>query len=210
VVLALTGLVLTFGKFVLLPVIGYTLFGWLANLAKNMHNFVGPILVVSLPVFIVMYVRDNVPKLHDLTWLVRMGGLVTKSGGEAPSGRFNAGEKIVFWLLVCLISIVLAVSGLVLNFPNFDQTRAAMQLSNTVHLVAAMIGIALACGHIYLGTVGMRGAFEAMRYGYVDEAWAREHHALWYEEVRSGKARQRFADPNEEVPAEVRAVSQNR
>jgi formate dehydrogenase subunit gamma len=208
VILAVSGLILTFGKYLLLPVIGYTLFGWLANLAKNLHNFVGPVFGVALLLFIVLFVRDNLPRAYDLKWLAKFGGMLDKSGGHVPSGRFNAGEKALFWLLVCVLSVVLVLSGLWLNFPNFDQTRATMQTANTIHLAAAMLGIAMACFHIYLGTVGMRGAFEAMRYGYVDETWAREHHEIWYEEVKAGKARQSFAEPQAEVPAPVRAATQ--
>ncbi len=82
---------------------------------------------------------------------------------------------------------MLVVTGYILNFPNFDQTRETMQLANIVHLVAALRGIAMACLHIYMGTVGMKGALDAMRYGYVDETWAKEHHGLWYDDVMSGK-----------------------
>lgn len=206
-ILGLTGLVVTFGKYILLPVIGYTLFSWFATLAKSVHNFVGPVFLVSLPVFIVVYIRDNFPSAADIKWLVKLGGML--SGEEVPSGRFNAGEKGYFWFVVCIVSVVLAVTGAVLDFPNFDQTRATMQLVNMVHLSAAMIGISLAAFHIYLGTVGVKGAYEAMRYGYVDETWAKEHHALWYEEVKSGKAREPFEQPPVEAAQRVQAASQH-
>jgi formate dehydrogenase subunit gamma len=208
VVLGLTGLVLTFGKYVLLPVIGYTLFGWLASVSKNLHNFIAPVFIVALPMFIGLFVRDNLPRAHDVAWLAKFGGMLDKSGGHVPSGRFNAGEKGLFWALVCVLSLVLIGSGVFLLFPNFEQTRSTMQLANVVHMIAAMLGIAMACGHVYLGTIGMRGAFEAMRYGYVDETWAKEHHELWYEDVKAGRARQGFADPQAEVPAPVRAAVQ--
>ncbi|MCL4747637.1 MAG: formate dehydrogenase subunit gamma [Burkholderiaceae bacterium] len=188
VVLGLTGLLLTFGKFLVLPVVGYTLFGWLASVAKNLHNFVAPVFLVSIPVFIVIFVRDNLPKAYDFKWLAAFGGLFGR-GSHPPSGRFNGGEKLLFWGLVCLLSIVLIVSGLVMLFPNFEQTRQQMQLANTVHLITAMLGIAMALGHIYLGTIGQVGAYQAMRDGHVDETWAKEHHPLWYDDVKSGRAR---------------------
>jgi formate dehydrogenase subunit gamma len=188
VVLALTGLVVTFGKAVLLPLIGYTLFSWLATVSKSLHNFVGPLFTVTLPVFIVLFVRDNLPAAHDGQWIAKFGGMLDRAGGtHVPSGKFNAGEKALFWLLVCVLSVVLVVTGLILDFPNFDQTRGTMQLTNIIHMAAALIAIAMACFHIYLGTIGMRGAYEAMRYGYVDEAWAKEHHEYWYNDVASGK-----------------------
>jgi formate dehydrogenase subunit gamma len=202
VILGLTGLVLTFGKHILLPVIGYTLFAWLANLSKNLHNFVGPIFSVALPVFIVMFIRDNLPRAYDVQWVAKFGGMLDKKGGHVPSGRFNAGEKALFWILVVILSLILVVTGYILNFPNFDQTRSTMQTANVIHMIAGLLGIAMACFHVYLGTIGMRGAYQAMRTGYVDEAWAKEHHEYWYEEVKGGRSRQKYAD---DVPAETRS-----
>jgi formate dehydrogenase subunit gamma len=202
VILAITGLIITFGKYVLLPVLGYTLFSWIAVLAKNLHNFTAPLFLLSLPVFIVLFIRDNLPRLYDVQWLVKFGGMLSKSAEHIPSGRFNAGEKALFWGLVCFFSVVLCISGVVLLFPNFEQGRSAMQWANATHLACALLAIAMACFHVYLGTIGMKGAYDAMRTGYVDEAWAKEHHQIWYEEVKSGKSRQRAVD---QVPADVRA-----
>jgi formate dehydrogenase subunit gamma len=200
VVMALTGIVLTFGKYLLLPVLGYTIFAWLANLAKNVHNFIAPVFIVSVPIFIVMFFRDNLPSARDLAWLKSGGGLLA---GEAPaSGRFNAGEKLQYWGMVVFLGLILIATGLVLLFPNFDQSRATMQLANVLHIAAAILAMAMAIGHIFMGAVYTKGAYEAMRYGYVDETWAKEHHALWYEEVKAGKSAQRFA---EDVPAETAA-----
>ena len=188
VALALSGLVLTFGKAVLLPLIGPTLFSWLAILAKNLHNFTGPLFSVALLIFIVLFVRDNLPRAHDVQWIVKFGGMLDRSGKtHVPSGKFNAGEKALFWGLVVVLCVVLSVTGYILNFPNFNQTRATMQIANVVHMSAALLAIAMACFHIYLGTVGMAGALDAMRTGYVDETWAREHHEYWYNDVKSRK-----------------------
>src|SRR6266849_6879083 len=185
VVLGISGLVMMVGKYVLLPVIGYTLFAWLAQLSKHLHNFAGPVFVVSLLMFIVMFVKDNLPRLYDIGWLVKAGGMI--SGNHVPSGRFNAGEKLWFWGGVVVLSLIVSASGLVLDFPNFDQVRAVMIEANLVHAVAAGAVVAISLGHIYLGTIGLDGAYEAMRNGYVDETWAREHHEYWYNDVKSGK-----------------------
>jgi formate dehydrogenase subunit gamma len=184
-ILGVTGLVMMLGKYVLLPIIGYTLFAWLAQLSKHLHNFVGPVFVVSLVVFIVMFVKDNLPRLHDISWVMKAGGMI--SGEHVPSGKFNAGEKTWFWVGVVALSLIVSASGLVLNFPNFDQVRAIMIEMNVVHAVAAGAVMAASLGHIYLGSIGVEGAYEAMRYGYVDEAWAKEHHEYWYNDVKSGK-----------------------
>jgi len=186
-ILGVTGLIMFVGKYVLLPVIGYTLFGWLTQLSKHLHNFVGPLFVLSLVVFIVMFIRDNLPKAHDFGWFASAGGMF--GGKHVASGRFNAGEKVWFWVGVVALSLLVSASGLILNFPNFDQTRAIMIESNVVHAISACAVMALSLGHIYLGSIGVDGAYESMRYGYVDEAWAREHHELWYNDVKSGKVK---------------------
>jgi formate dehydrogenase subunit gamma len=195
VVLGISGLIILFGKHVLLPVIGYTLFAWLTALAKNLHNFVAPLFAVSLVVFILIFIKDNLPKLHDFTWFAKAPGFF--AGKHVPSGRFNGGEKAWFWGGVVVLSIALVVSGAVLLFPNFDQVRATMQLASIVHMIAAVLVIAAAIGHIYMGTVGVDGAYQAMRSGYVDEVWAREHHEYWYNEIKGGAK----ASPGGAVPA---------
>ena len=185
VVLAISGLILAFGKTLLIPVIGFWLFSWIAILAKNLHNFLGPLFIVSCVITFVMFVRDNFPKAVDFKWIVNFGGLI--SGKHVPSEKFNAGEKIWFWGGLMTLGIVVGASGLVLNFPNFGQTRALMQLANLVHLTGAVLFMLGALGHIYMGTLGMAGALSAMKTGQVDEAWAKEHHEIWYDEVKAGK-----------------------
>lgn len=198
VVLAITGLILTFGKSVLLPVVGYTVFAWLASMSKTLHNFAGPILIVAIPWMFIRYIRDNGISIEDFKWFMNIIGYF--KGHEYPSHRFNAGEKLVFWVVLVILSTVLLVTGLVLVFPNIGQGRGTMQIANTIHMVAAYAAIALALVHIYLGTLGMTGAYAAMRHGYVDEAWAKHHHALWYKDVAAGKARESFAKPGEGPP----------
>jgi formate dehydrogenase gamma subunit len=181
VTLAITGLILSLGKGVLLPLIGYTLFSWLAALSKNLHNFVGPILIIAVPWMFIQYVRDNGIGKEDFKWFLHIFDYF--KGHEYPSHRFNAGEKLVFWGVVVVLSTVLIVSGLTLVFPNFGQDRSTMQWANAIHMVAAFMAIALACVHMYLGTIGLAGSYRAMRYGYVDASWAEHHHLRWYEDV---------------------------
>lgn len=187
VLLAVSGLVMAFGKFVLLPVIGGTLFGWLTYALKNIHNFAGPVFAVSLVVVFLTFVRDNLPSKDDIGWLLRFGGLF--SGREVPSKRFNAGEKLIFWGGVFLLGVIVVGSGLVLDrlIPGVGLTRGEMQVAHMIHAVATVLMMAMFLGHIYLGTIGMKGAYQAMRTGYVDETWAKEHHQLWYEDIRAGK-----------------------
>ncbi len=201
VTLAITGLILSLGKSVLLPLIGYTLFSFLATLAKNIHNFIGPLLIIGVPWMFLRYIRDNGIGVEDLKWALNIKGYFT--GHEYPSDRFNMGEKSVFWLVLVAGSTVLIVSGLVLLFPNFDQTRSTMQWANVIHAVMAYLSIGLACVHIYLGTLGMAGAYRAMRDGYVSASWAEHHHLRWYQRVAAGKARQKFVVPGEEKPERV-------
>jgi formate dehydrogenase subunit gamma len=184
-ILAVSGLTMLFGKHVLLPLIGHTLFSWLAELGKFLHNFTGPIFMFSIVVFAAKFIRDNIPRAYDFTWLAKVGGVL--SGEVVPSGRFNAAEKIWFWGGVIVLGTVSCASGLVLDFPNFDQNRALMMLANIVHVIAAILFIIWSFTHIYLGTVGTTGAYEAMRDGYVDETWAREHAQYWYDDVKAGR-----------------------
>jgi formate dehydrogenase subunit gamma len=186
-VLAVSGLVMAFGKFILLPVLGSNLFGWLTYALKNLHNFVGPLFAVSLALVFFVFLRDNWPKSYDFTWIFKAGGLL--GGKEVPSHRFNAGEKIVFWGGVFFLGIVVVASGLVLNqlVPGIDYVRSNMQIANMVHGVATVLMMAMFIGHIYMGTVGMQGAYQAMKTGQVDETWAREHHELWYDDIQAGK-----------------------
>ena len=185
--LAVSGVVIAFGKFFLLPVLGGTLFGWLTYALKNLHNFAGPVFAVSLLVVFVTFVRDNFPSKDDLVWLTKGGGLF--NGAHVPSHRFNAGEKLVFWGGVFALGIVVVGSGLVLDqlIPGLAYGRGDMQIAAMIHGVATVLMMAMFLGHIYLGTIGMKGAYQAMRTGYVDETWAREHHELWANDVQTGK-----------------------
>jgi formate dehydrogenase subunit gamma len=186
-VLAISGLVLLFGRHVLLPVVGPTLFSWLAVAGKSLHNFVGPLFFASAIAMFFTYVSRNIPRGDDIGWLAKGGGML--SGEHVPSGFFNAGEKIVFWVGLTLFGVVASLSGFVLDFPNFEQGRVIMQQAHLFHSITAVVFIALMLGHIYLGTVGFEGAYQGMRYdGLVDETWAREHHGLWYDEVKAGTA----------------------
>jgi formate dehydrogenase subunit gamma len=185
-ILGVSGLIILFGKHVLLPIFGYTLFAGLTGLMKNLHNFVAPLFMAGLVVFIFMYVRDNLPERGDATWLAN--GWKMFLGHHMPSGKFNAGEKVWFWVGVVLFSLVVTVSGLILLFPNFDQLRATMQQASIVHAIASLLVIGLGLGHIYMGTIGVEGAYRNMRDGFTDETWAKEHHEYWYNDVKSGKA----------------------
>ena len=186
-ILGISGVVMAFGKFFLLPVMGSTLFGWLTYALKNMHNFAGPVFAVSLVVVFLTFIKDNLPRAGDLNWLLKGGGLL--SGKEVPSHRFNAGEKVVFWGGVFLLGLIVIGSGLVLNklVPGLIYERGTMQISHMVHAVAALLMVAMFLGHIYIGTLGMQGAYKGMKTGYVDDAWAKEHHEQWFDDVKSGK-----------------------
>ncbi|MBV8032219.1 MAG: formate dehydrogenase subunit gamma [Betaproteobacteria bacterium] len=206
-ILAVSGLVMLFGKHLLLPLIGATLFAWLTMLGKNLHNFVAPFFIVSVVVMVIIWLRDNLPRAVDLQWLnpAKVWGFFAHSE-HIPSGRFNGGEKIWFWAGVLGLSIVMAWSGLVLLFPNFDQTRAAMQDAWVWHASAAMLYICASLGHIYMGTIGVEGAYGNMRNGYTDETWAKEHHELWYLEHKGDR---RVGGTGGAVPAGAPHMKEN-
>jgi formate dehydrogenase subunit gamma len=204
VVLAISGLNMLFGKHVLMPLLGHSLFSWLAIICKNLHNFVGPLFLFSIVVSFFIFVKDNLWNKADALWIAKLGGLF--SGEHVPSWRFNFGEKAWFWIgLVCL-GLTLSISGLFLDFPNFEQGRSVMQSANIVHVIAALLFTSMALGHIYIGTIGTEGAIEAMRDGCVDEAWAKEHHEYWYEEQK-GKAA--AGEATKAAPASGAAAAQS-
>lgn len=195
VILAVSGIVMAFGKYFLHPIIGGTLFGWLTYVLKNLHNFAGPVFAVSLVVVILTFIKDNLPRKEDITWLVKGGGLL--SSHEVPSHRFNAGEKVLFWGGVFLLGLIVVGSGLVLDklVPGLEYLRGDMQIAHMIHAVATVLMMAMFIGHIYMGTVGMAGAYDAMKTGYVDETWAKEHHELWYDDIKSGKVPAQRSQP---------------
>ena len=201
-VLAISGLVMAFGKFTLLPLVGHTLFGWLTYALKTAHNFAGPLFAVSLVIVFVVFVRDNFPSRSDLAWLLKGGGLL--GGAEPASGRFNAGEKIVFWGGVFVLGFFVVSSGLTLDklLPGLAYSRGDMQIAHMIHAVSTLLMMCMFLGHIYIGSIGMKDAYKAMKTGYVDEGWAEEHHALWHADIKAGKIpaqRTRPATPPEPV-----------
>jgi formate dehydrogenase subunit gamma len=176
VILGLTGLNITFGKIVLLPVVGADAFSEISEVAKYLHNFTSFSFMAGLVLIAVIFFRDNLLERVDIDWLKQGGGFI--KGKHAPAGRFNLGEKLVFWLSIAAGAVV-SVSGLLLLFPFYGTDIAEMQLAQVAHAVVAILFVALILAHIYIGTLGMEGAFEAMGTGEVDLNWAREHHDLW-------------------------------
>jgi formate dehydrogenase subunit gamma len=177
--LAFSGLILLFGRTLLIPVLGHEVFSVLASASKEGHNLFGPVFLLALLLMLFRFVRRNIYAKGDLTWLLRGGGLIGKS--SVTGGFFNMGEKTWYWLVI-LIGLAISVSGLILVSPNFGQGRMIMELSHVIHGMGAIILIALSFGHIYLGTLGTEGTMESMKTGYVDIKWAEEHHDRWAKE----------------------------
>ena len=180
-ILGITGLVLLLGRIWLIPIFGAQGFGTLAVAAKFLHNYLGPLFMLSLTWLFVLFVRENMPSPKlDLQWVLKGGGLF---GGHAHADRYNAGEKLWFWL-ASIGGLAVIVSGLVLNFPNFGQGRETMEFYHWIHSVASVVLVVVAFGHIYMGTAALEGTFEVMKTGYCDVNWAKEHHDLWYDKVK--------------------------
>ena len=184
IVLALSGLNVTFGKAVLLPLIGPAAFTELSVVAKWSHNYLAWPFMLGIALMFLIWVKDNIPGMVDVRWLAAGGGLVGK--GHPPAKRFNGGQKGVFWIVV-LGGAALAISGIYLLFPATAGGVLNLQFWNMVHGIVAVLMVAAILAHIYIGTVGMEGAFDAMGSGEVDLNWAREHHSLWVEdEMKKG------------------------
>jgi formate dehydrogenase subunit gamma len=194
VLLGLTGLNITFGKVLLRPLVGPDLFSDISQVAKYVHNFTSFAFVAGLVLITVLFFRDNLFKRVDVDWVKQGGGFIKSK--HAPAGRFNLGEKFVYWLSVAA-GLLVSASGFVLLFPFYGTNIADMQIAQVAHAVIAILFIALILGHIYIGTLGMEGAFEAMGTGEVDINWAREHHDRWLAEKLEAEGRQAPATPAE-------------
>jgi formate dehydrogenase subunit gamma len=179
VVLGISGLNITFGKHLLLPLIGNDAFSAFSQAAKYAHNFTSFPFVLGLMLIVVIFIKDNIPDKIDIQWFKQGGGFIRSK--HAPARRFNAGEKLVFWGALGAGTAV-SVSGYLLLFPFYITNIADMQIAQVVHSIFAILFVALILGHIYIGTLGMEGAFEAMWTGEVDFNWAKEHHDLWLEQ----------------------------
>ena len=186
VVLAITGLSLLFGRALLIPVLGKDAFAAYAGVAKDLHNYLGPAFFACMLVVLLMWLPRNIPNRTDLQWIRRWGGLFGR-GAHPDAGFMNGGEKIWYWI-VFIVGGAVCVSGLVLDFPNYDQSREAMQWANIIHGALSIAWMSVALGHVYIGTLGTEGALEGMRTGYVSEEWARQHHNLWLAETQKSAA----------------------
>jgi formate dehydrogenase subunit gamma len=203
IVLGLTGLNMLYGRHVLLPVLGPDVFAAITLGGKYAHNYLAFGFMLGVVLIFLLWIRDNLPNKYDLYWIGEAGGLFSK-GSHPPARKFNAGQKLIFWAVV-LGGLSLSLSGISLMFPfqfaMFQPTFEAfnsigfnlptqltpmeeMQLSQVWHGIVGLIMIAIILAHIYIGTLGMEGAFDAMGSGKVDENWAREHHNVWVAELK--------------------------
>jgi formate dehydrogenase subunit gamma len=189
IILALSGLNLTFGRHILLPIVGPEAFTAISQWGKYAHNFLAFPFTLGLVIMLLIWVKDNIPNARDIAWFKAGGGLF---GSEhPPAGRFNGGQKMVFWITV-LGGAVVAASGYLLVFPFFFTGMEGMQLSHIIHSLLSVLMIAAMLAHIYIGSIGMDGAFDAMGTGQVDLNWAKQHHGLW---VQEELAKGRTAEP---------------
>lgn len=179
VILAISGLNITFGRPLLLPLIGLEAFSEWSQWAKYAHNYLSFPFTIGVVLIFLIWIGGNIPNKVDIDWLKRGGGMVGHD--HPPAYRFNAGQKAIYWIVV-IGGTAAAVTGYNLMFPFYISGIEGMQLAQIVHSVVAVLFVAVMLAHIYIGTIGMEGAFEAMGAGTVDVNWAREHHSLWLEE----------------------------
>jgi formate dehydrogenase subunit gamma len=186
VILALSGLNITFGRELILPWMGPDAFTAMSQWAKYAHNFLSFPFTLGVVLIFLMWIAWNIPTRVDVEWIKQGGGIVGDK--HPPADRFNAGQKLIYWVVVLGGGLV-AASGYILMFPFYGTNIADMQIAQVVHGVVAMLFIAAMLVHIYMGTVGEEGAFEGMWDGTVDENWAKAHHRVWYErEMAKGHA----------------------
>lgn len=193
IVLAISGLILLFGRVGLIPVIGKSAFSVVASICKDVHNFVGVLFPFAIILIFFNLVRRNLYEKGDIKWIAKGGGFF--GGGHVSAGKFNAGEKALFWLTIFL-GIGISVTGYVLDFPaiaswvlatsaEFTQYRHVMEFAHVTHVVIAVLFIVLIFGHIFLATLFVPGTLSGMTSGKVDANWAKEHHDRWYKETQN-------------------------
>jgi len=159
IILGLSGLNLTFGRHILLPIVGPEAFTAISQWGKYAHNFLAFPFTLGLVVMLLIWIKDNIPNARDIAWFKAGGGLI--GHGHPEAGRFNGGQKMVFWITV-LGGAAVAVSGYLLVFPFFFTGMEGMQLSHIIHSLLSVLMIAAILAHIYIGSIGMDGAFDAM------------------------------------------------
>jgi formate dehydrogenase subunit gamma len=179
IVLAISGLNITFGRPLLLPLIGFEAFSEWSQVAKYAHNYLSFPFSIGVVLIFLMWLAGNIPNKVDIDWIKRGGGMVGHD--HPPAYRFNAGQKAIYWIVVIGGGLV-AATGYQLMFPFYLSGIEGMQVAQIVHSIVAVLFVAAMLAHIYIGTIGMEGAFEAMGTGIVDVNWAKEHHSLWFEE----------------------------
>lgn len=195
--MALSGLIILYGKPLLLPVMGEPAFGRLAWLAGWTHMASAVPFVIGIVVMFILWIAGNIPSRLDLNWLAKGGGFLHDRGEHPPARRFNAGQKIVFWC-VTLGGLAALLTGLNLMLPFWWTGYDGMHWAQLIHASVGLLLIALILGHIYIGTIGMVGAIDAMWSGFVDLNWAKEHHKLWLDQLRRPRAQRRSG----QTPAE--------
>jgi formate dehydrogenase subunit gamma len=180
IVLAISGLNITFGKSLLLPIMGADAFAGWSQWGKYAHNYLSFPFTIGVVLIFLMWIAGNIPNRVDVEWFKRGGGLFNND--HPPSYRFNGGQKTIYWIVV-LGGAAVAISGYILMFPFYGGiTVSGMQTAQIVHGIVSVLFIAVMLAHIYIGSIGMEGAFEAMSTGEVDVNWAKQHHSLWLEE----------------------------
>jgi formate dehydrogenase subunit gamma len=220
VVLGLTGLNVLYGRHIILPVIGADAFAFITLWGKWVHNFMAFAFIAGLVLTLVMWVSKNFWDKYDIGWLLAGGGMF-KDGVHPPARKFNTGQKILFWSVI-LAGASVSYTGLgllfpfefapfeltftILNFVGFDlptelESMQEMQLIQTWHAIVALLMTGLIIAHIYIGTLGMEGAVDAMWSGEVDENWARQHHSAWVAELK-GEPEPSPMTPQSHTPAE--------
>jgi formate dehydrogenase subunit gamma len=186
IVLAITGLNYIFGKRLLLPLLGPETFSTWSQYAKFAHNFISWVFILGVLIMVVVWIRDNVPDRYDWAWLKAGGGFFGR--GHPPARRFNAGQKIIYWSVI-LGGTALSVTGVIMLFPFSAADINGMQWAQYIHATVGVLLIAVMIAHIYIGSLGMEGAYNAMSTGEVDLAWARTHHRIWVEEEQARNAK---------------------
>ncbi|MCL1147541.1 formate dehydrogenase subunit gamma [Shewanella marinintestina] len=183
--LILTGLVLAGGRLYFEPSMNQSGWASLVGLSSGLHELMAFPFILGYVLMILMWAPKQIPASYDIKWFAVLGGYLNTGKKHHPDAGFaNAGEKLWFWVFA-LFGGLMVVSGLTMMFPEtFVVTKNTANTMLLVHIISTVIISAFSVVHIFMATVMSEGGMSNMTSGYCDENWAKQHHNLWFKELK--------------------------
>ncbi|QFU24738.1 formate dehydrogenase subunit gamma [Shewanella eurypsychrophilus] len=185
ILLMLSGLILAGGRLYMEPGMNASSWAALVGLSSGLHELMVFPFIAGYILMILMWAPKQIPTSYDLKWFAVLGGYINMGKKQHPDAGFaNAGEKLWFWVFA-LFGGFMIISGLIMMFPaTFEVSKNTANLMLLTHIVSTVIISAFSVVHIFMATVMSEGGMSNMTSGYCDENWAKQHHNLWFKELK--------------------------